>query len=436
MTNFFSKFRLGEEKETFSSVAGSVEAGIVFRGTNLWILIFAIFVASLGLNVNSTAVIIGAMLISPLMGPIMGIGFAVGINDSQLLRRAGINYGVATLVALLTSTCYFLLSPLDEAHSELLARTAPTIYDVLIALFGGLAGIVALSSKQKGNVLPGVAIATALMPPLCTAGYGLATTQFSFFFGAFYLYIINTVFIALATFIVIRLFHFPYKKFTSAKAELLSKRIIWSVVLLTFLPSLYFGYDMVQQNRFSQRANRFITNEAQIPGDYLLSKKVNSKEKTILLIYGGDEISAEQAAALRGRLSLYGLPETSLEIRQGFASYTAAQKGSEDDKTAALTTVLQDKQQELDSIKALLAKEAGFDSLGRQLFTEINIQYPGLRSCAVKPLSEIADSGKVQPSLLVLLSFNRMISNTAQAQLRNWLAARTADSSVQLIIKP
>ncbi|MBN8688609.1 MAG: DUF389 domain-containing protein [Chitinophagales bacterium] len=434
MTNFFSKFRLGEEKEAFSSVAGSIESGIVFRGTNLWILIFAIFVASLGLNVNSTAVIIGAMLISPLMGPIMGIGFSVGINDSQLLRRAGMNYGVATVVALLTSTCYFLLTPLDEAHSELLARTAPTIYDVLIALFGGLAGIVAVSSKQKGNVLPGVAIATALMPPLCTAGYGLATLQFSFFFGAFYLYIINTVFIALATFIVIRIFHFPYKKFTTEKAERLSRRIIWLVVLLTFLPSLYFGYDMVQQNRFSQRASRFINLETQIPGDYLLSKKVNSKDKSILLIYGGNEISNEQVATIRSRLPVYGLTDARLEIRQGFASYSTP-SGDPDEKMAAMTSALQDKQQELDKLKSFVDQRTGYDSLGRRLFTEITIQYPGLRSCAITPLRENADSGKVRQSLLVVLSFNRTISNPEQLKLRNWLAARTADTSVQLIVK-
>ena len=435
MTNFFSKFRLGEEKEAFSSVAGSIESGIVFRGTNLWVLIFAIFVASLGLNVNSTAVIIGAMLISPLMGPIMGIGFSVGINDSQLLRRAGMNYGVATVVALLTSTCYFLLSPLDEAHSELLARTAPTIYDVLIALFGGLAGIVALSSKQKGNVLPGVAIATALMPPLCTAGYGLATLQFSFFFGAFYLYIINTVFIALATFIVIRIFHFPYKKFTTQKAERLSRQIIWSVVLLTLLPSIYFGYDLILQNRFSKQASGFIAQEAQIEGDYLLNKKVNAKEKSILLVYGGNEISKDQIAAIRSRLPLYGLTGASLEIRQGFSSFTASSDNL-DDKTTALTDVLRSKQQELDSVNSVLAQQLGYDSMGRRLFSEITIHYPGLRTCAVLPLRENADSGKVQQSLMVLLSFNRTISSADKIRLRNWLVVRTADTTVQLIIKP
>lgn len=213
MNNFFDKFKLDSEKESLKTVITNIDNGVVFRGTNLWVLIFAIFVASLGLNVNSTAVIIGAMLISPLMGPIMGIGLGMGINDLVLLKRAINNFAIATGVALTTSTLFFLLSPLNDAHSEILARTSPTIYDVLIAFFGGFAGIVATSSKQKGNVIPGVAIATALMPPLCTAGYGLATLQLQFFYGAFYLFIINTVFIALATFIIVRLLHFPYKHF-------------------------------------------------------------------------------------------------------------------------------------------------------------------------------------------------------------------------------
>jgi uncharacterized hydrophobic protein (TIGR00271 family) len=208
LNNFFDKFKLNAEKEELQTVIANIDAGVVFRGTNLWVLIFAIFVASLGLNVNSTAVIIGAMLISPLMGPIMGIGLGIGINDVALLRKAVYNYSIATGVALTTSTIFFLISPLDDAHSEILARTSPNIYDVLIALFGGFAGILATSSKQKGNVIPGVAIATALMPPLCTAGYGLATLQFSYFIGAFYLFIINTVFIALATFIIVRFLHF------------------------------------------------------------------------------------------------------------------------------------------------------------------------------------------------------------------------------------
>ena len=186
--NFLDNFKLADEKEDFPTVSDNIQNSIDFKGTNLWILIFAIFIASLGLNVNSTAVIIGAMLVSPLMGPIIGLGFGMAINDLSLLKKSFFSYLFAAGVGLATSTVFFALSPINEAHSEILARTSPNIYDVLIALFGGLAGILAISSKLKGNVIPGVAIATALMPPLCTAGYGLATLQFPFFFGAFYLF--------------------------------------------------------------------------------------------------------------------------------------------------------------------------------------------------------------------------------------------------------
>ncbi|MFA6745894.1 MAG: DUF389 domain-containing protein, partial [Bacteroides graminisolvens] len=176
---------LRKDKDNELATVESIRKGVEFKGANLWILIFAIFMASLGLNVNSTAVIIGAMLISPLMGPIMGIGLSVGLNDFELMKRSFKSFLVATAFSVATSTFFFLISPIDEAQSELLARTSPTIYDVLIALFGGLAGVVAFSTKEKGNVIPGVAIATALMPPLCTAGFGLATGNLVYFLGAF-----------------------------------------------------------------------------------------------------------------------------------------------------------------------------------------------------------------------------------------------------------
>ncbi|MDE7476274.1 MAG: TIGR00341 family protein, partial [Duncaniella sp.] len=186
----------------------AIREGVSFKGTNLLILVLAIFIASLGLNTNSTAVIIGAMLISPLMGPIIGIGLGVGVQDFDLLKRCLRNLLMAAGFSMLTSTIYFLISPVSEGHSELLARTSPTIYDVLIGFFGGGAGIVAIGSKSKGNVIPGVAIATALMPPLCTAGYGLATMQMNYFVGATYLFLINSIFIALSTFIGVKLMHY------------------------------------------------------------------------------------------------------------------------------------------------------------------------------------------------------------------------------------
>ncbi|MEO7523549.1 MAG: DUF389 domain-containing protein [Ferruginibacter sp.] len=322
MNKILRHFKLDSEKEYFHTIEENISSGIVFKGTNLWILIFAIFIASLGLNTNSTAVIIGAMLISPLMGPIMGLGFAIGINDLSLLKKAMVNYLLAAFVGLLTSCIYFLITPLNEAHSEILARTSPTIYDVLIALFGGLAGILATSSKLKGNVIPGVAIATALMPPLCTAGYGLATGRYIFFFGATYLFIINTVFIALATFITTRLLKFPFKHLPDAKDERKAKRIVWFIAIITLLPSVYFGYDIVQQQSFVAAANKFIKKDAIFKNDYLLNQKVDAKSRTIILTYGGRKISKEEILKVKNDFKKYNLRNANLEIKQGFEYLT------------------------------------------------------------------------------------------------------------------
>ena len=230
-------FNLMPDKEEERECIERISKEVSFKGANLWVLIFAIFLASLGLNVNSTAVIIGAMLISPLMGPIIGMGLAVGINDLDLLKRSAKNYAVATLISVLTATLFFLISPLSEAQSELLARTSPTLYDVLIAFCGGAAGVIALCTRGKGNVIPGVAIATALMPPLCTAGYGLATGHLLYFLGAFYLFFINTVFIALATFAGVRLMKFHQHEDLSDEQARIERRWIMSLVILTIIPA-------------------------------------------------------------------------------------------------------------------------------------------------------------------------------------------------------
>jgi len=239
-------FDLSFQRDDEAVVIAQIRESVNFRGVNSWVLIFAIFIASLGLNVNSTAVIIGAMLISPLMGPIIGLGLAIAINDLELLKQSFRNLAAATLISVLTATVYFYITPLDEAQSELLARTSPTIYDVLIALFGGAAGILALSMKGRGgNVLPGVAIATALMPPLCTAGYGLATGQPSFFFGAFYLFFINTVFIGLATFLGVRLMKFTPKAEMDKTRFAKVRKYIIAVVVLTMLPATYITFNII-----------------------------------------------------------------------------------------------------------------------------------------------------------------------------------------------
>lgn len=435
MINFFHKFNLDSEKEDLQTVIINIDNGVVFRGTNLWVLIFAIFVASLGLNINSTAVIIGAMLISPLMGPIMGIGLGIGINDASLLRKAIYNLAIATGVALTTSTFFFLVSPLSDAHSEILARTSPTIYDVLIAGFGGFAGIIAISSKHKGNVIPGVAIATALMPPLCTAGYGLATWQFNYFFGAVYLFIINTVFIALATFIIVRLLHFPYKHLQNKKADKIARRVVWFVALATLIPSIYFGYDLVQQNRFIKKANRFITNEAHFPNDYLLNKNIDAKAGTITLVFGGKEISQSEIEQLKSELVKYDLSPAALEIKQGFAYIAEARSNTQNEQLTLLTQALAQKEECERKIRTLVDSLEKNELLSKQVYWEIKSQYPVVKNAVIQPSLIYTDSSAPKHTVVVLLSTASVLPKQERVKLENWLRVRLNQQHIFLIFQ-
>ena len=424
MNNFLNKFNLNKEREESQTVVDVISNDLEFSGTRLWILIFAIFVASLGLNVNSTAVVIGAMLISPLMSPIMGIGLGIGINDMSLLRKAASNYVVAALTGLGTSTIFFLISPLSDAHSEILSRTSPNIYDVLIALFGGLAGIVATSSKQKGNVIPGVAIATALMPPLCTAGYGLATFQWSFFIGAFYLFIINTVFIAVATFLMVRFLRFPVKTFMSKELMNRNHRILWIIVIATLLPSLYLGYNIVQEENFSNSAEKFIHYEARFPNDYLLSKNIDPKKRLISLVYGGKEITSEEINHLKSKMKQYGLERDSLEIKQGFA-YLAPQKdNSGDDRFTLLSNALALKEKQEKEMQQKLDSIHNEKKLSAQVYSELKVQYPKIKSAVIEPSTAYADSAKAKNLYLVLVKISGRVSSAERKKMEDWLKVR------------
>lgn len=432
--NIFVKFSLHHEKEDTDLIIENIGKGVVFKGTNLWILIFAIFIASLGLNVNSTAVIIGAMLISPLMGPIMGLGLSVGINDLALLRKSFYNYSVATGAALATSTLFFLLSPLNEAHSEILARTAPNIYDVLIALFGGLAGIIATASRQKGNVIPGVAIATALMPPLCTAGYGLATLKFEFFIGAFYLFIINTVFIALATFITTRFLNFPYKHLPDDKADSKAKRIIWAIVIVTILPSLYFGYDLVQQDKFTKKAERFVSLAANFHNDYLLSKKIDAKNKLITLVYGGAEIKDSSIALLKAKLPNFELSGTKLEVHQGFAYLSnTANVAHTDEEQLQLNAIIKSKELELEALQKRLDSIQAFKLIAKQVFDEMKAQYADLQD-AVFTSGDLLKSDSTSSGMLVaVLNFKKKKKARERKIIEKWLKVRFRRNDFKII---
>ena len=311
-------FELHSDKASEEDVVLSIKSGSVFRGTNLWLLVFAIFVASIGLNTNSTAVIIGAMLISPLMGPIVGAGLALAINDFALLKKALGNLLVATLIAMAVSTIYFFITPLRDAQSELLARTSPNIYDVLIALFGGLAGIVGVSRKEKSNVIPGVAIATALMPPLCTAGYGIATAQLQYMLGAFYLYLINCTFICIATFLMVKYLRFKPVQYVDKQQAIRIRSIMSTAVAIMVLPAIFFAWQVVQENKFRKKANRFVEEQFIAKEHIVLSKKINTGvPASIELIVLDKKFSEAELDTLQQLVKTnYGMPNTRLLIRQ------------------------------------------------------------------------------------------------------------------------
>lgn len=316
------RFNLLEDNASQDEIHDRIEGGVVIRGINLWVLIFATFIASIGLNMNSTAVIIGAMLISPLMGPILGMGLALGVNDFDLLKRSAKNFSFMTIIAILTSTIYFMISPWTEAQSEILSRTQPTTWDVFVAFFGGLAGIVAQTRKNNNStVIPGVAIATALMPPLCTAGYGLATGQFNFFFGAFYLFIINTVFIAIAAFIITNSMQFDKKVFVDPVKETKVKRIMASFVIVLIVPSVIIGYRLVREMVFQQNASKYVKEIFVFEETRVVDRKIRYSSKstapsTIEIFLYGKPLEAETMEMVKVQMAKYDLTNTILNIRQ------------------------------------------------------------------------------------------------------------------------
>jgi len=309
---------LNKGEENKPAVLEDVKLNIVFKGSNLWILACAIFVASVGLNVNSTAVVIGAMLISPLMGPIVGAGFGIGIHDFELLKNSLKNLFIATVVGLIVSGTYFYFSPFKEAQSELLSRTSPNIYDVFIAFFGGLSGAVAITREEKGNPIPGVAIATALMPPLCTAGYGLALWNIKFFLGAMYLYSINSVFICIATFFIVKFLKYPVKKQLDEESQQRVKIFISLLVLVLIVPSIYFAYQLIQERRFKEQIILFTENEFSKKGDVIIYKKTkfNESPRKIELGFLDKKFDKKEIEQLNEKLKIYNLDNTKLVVIQ------------------------------------------------------------------------------------------------------------------------
>ena len=434
-------FDLRQEKEDEEETIESLKKGVEFRGTNLWVLIFAIFLASLGLNTNSTAVIIGAMLISPLMGPIMGFGLGLGITDFDLVKRSLRNYLTATLFSVVTATIYFLISPISEAQSELLARTSPTIYDVLIAFFGGLAGIVAGSTKSKGNVIPGVAIATALMPPLCTAGFGLATGNLSYFLGAFYLYFINTVFISLSTYIVVRVLKYPNKEFLDKKRAMVVRRYMMIIVTCTIIPSLYLTYRVLRTTVFEEQVKSFVNKELDFPNTQVLSRTVavdTAGRKALNVVLLGDEVPDMMIETARARMRDYGLGGIGLNIQQGFGSDVDINELKSvlmKDLYKNNEELIQAQAVQIDSLKHTVDRYRRASHLALSLTPELRVLYPQVERLACTP-TIIANTAEDKPDtvLLVYVKVKNELTPDEQRKLSQWMAARTEEKNIKLII--
>lgn len=434
-------FNVLPDKDGEKYVIKQITNGINFQGSNLWILIFAVFIASLGLNVNSTAVIIGAMLISPLMGPIIGMGLALGIADLDLFKQSIKNYLVSTFISVVTATIYFTLSPITDAQSELLARTSPTLYDVLIALFGGAAGFLATSTKGRNNVVPGVAIATALMPPLCTAGYGLAVQNTTFFFGAFYLYFINTVFIAFTTCVGVRFLHFHRKQFINLEKMRRVNYYIVSIIIITIIPASYMTWNIIKQSVFKNNIENFITKELNYSGTNILSHQYDLKTKTLHVVAVGNPISTDSIAKAQKAMTNYQLDGYALKVIQGSNSDSLLLLQHKNKGQLMVGEKNTAEWQELayrnDVLQKQLNSYTHYPVLANDMKEELKVVCPSAKSIMLSKASEsFVDSASIKNHIVAVVKTNKTLAKDNRKQLYDWLKVKVKSDSLELIILP
>lgn len=434
-------FTLSDQLVPQEQAEADIREGVSFRGINIIILILAILIASLGLNTNSTAVIIGAMLISPLMGPIIGIGLGIGIHDFDLIKRGLRNLIMASGFSIMASTLYFLISPVAEGHSELLARTSPTIYDVLIGFVGGFAGILAIGSRSKGNVIPGVAIATALMPPLCTAGYGIATWQLNYFFGASYLFVINSIYIAFATFIGVKLMKFHGESTVNNVRATRVMRIVYAAAILTMLPSIWLTYRMVRQNNFAMDAERFVAAECRFPYTQVLSSKAyyDAGRPCLDLTLIGRALPADSLQlALSSQLANFGLEGTRLRIYQGETPskdelLNVSSSSVKDIYQVAQNTITR-QQVTIDSLRQITNDVERARSMAVTIAPEVKVMFPQIKDFALEStvFAEVG-LGKADTVNVALVSFAAPMPAARRTQFKEYLEARLNLKNVEII---
>lgn len=417
----------------------TVKRDISFKGHNAWILIFSIFVASIGLNVSSTAVVIGAMLISPLMGPIVGVGFSVAINDIDTLKRSLVNLGVMVVLSVLTAYLYFLISPIKEETPELVARTYPTILDVLIAIFGGLALIVAKSKKGAiASVIMGVAIATALMPPLCTVGYGLAIANWEYAGGALYLFTINSIFIALSTFLVAKLLRFPMVKYANSKRRRNTARLASLVAVLVMIPSIILFVNLLREQVFVSKTKEFVNEVINYPGAEIVRFDQDYKTKAIEIYLIGRPVPQSQIQQWIEEIrQVPNLEDVVLEIYQGSdqSSEMAARLTSEvragilEDLYVRNQEMVADKDARIRLLEQELVKYQNSGIPFEKISKEAKINYANIEELSYAN-NLVTNFARIDTIPTFNVRWNSTLSRSAQetqmGQLEQWLQVRLA----------
>lgn len=437
-----SYFNVSDDLEPQNDAEMSIRAGVSFKGSQLLVLIFAIFIASLGLNTNSIPVIIGAMLISPLMGPIIGMGLAIGIEDYELLRRGLKNIVMAILGSLIASAIYFLISPQYEGSSQLLARTSPSIYDVFVALFGGAAGILSIACRNKGQVMPGVAIATSLMPPLCTAGYGLATWQGHFFFGALYLFFTNMIFILFATLIGVKLMRYKKIVYQSTKRSRKIQIIVYSVVGLTIGVSCFLTYQMIRKSIFMAEASRFVDTEMIFPNTQVLNHKeylLKGKGHIEVTLIGQALPKDSLQLAMMNKLDSVGLGGTILTIKQGFSlDRPKEDEGRNSDQFfAIMQQEIASRQVMIDSLRDELRIHQSFNREGIELTPEVKTLFPAVKDFAMsRMVATSTGNGTLDTVNMVFVNVPSGMDKVEREKMTNYLKVRLKEKEVHLILNP
>ncbi len=421
------------------TAAHNIRQNIYFRGPNVWILAFSIVIASVGLNVNSTAVIIGAMLISPLMGPILGIGLGLGINDTGLLKDGFRHLIVMVSISLIASFLFFFLSPLKLANpTELLARTTPTFYDVLIAFFGGCAGMLENSRKEKGTVLSGVAIATALMPPLCTAGYGLANFSLRYFAGAMMLFIINCVFISLSTYVMAKILGFREVEFPTEAHAKRTRFFITTVVLVVVVPSVLSAISMVRENAQTQNAANFVSDNKVLEHSYIYDYKMDAKNRDgkLSLYIAGDALTAADRARLMASAPHYGIDTTRIQFVQ-HKSQDIDDSFSEEffrEVYQQANNDLVQKEEQLRVLQEELLQYRREEIPHSQISKEIFAAFPIVKDVSIsRGVAVSRDSLKQKDCIMVMTEGSSSLSKDEQKKLEDWLAARLDETEIRLI---